>query len=387
MKVTFILNRPGDKPIGGFKVVYEYANGLVRSGHSVTVVHAPPHLHGDNSPAGFVKRVLKFSGRALGIKDFSPKAWFSLDPGVKLLWAPSLHARWIPDGDAVVATAWQTAEWMAEYPSAKGRKFYLIQDFEYYMTSETSIRRRMEATYKSFFANIAISPAVINMVESCGGRVGAYIPNGMDFGVYRVETPIEAGSRTRIGFPTRREHFKRTEDAVEALEIVREKMGSAIDIWSFGGEKPEYIPDWIEYHERPSDSTLRGLYNSSRIFVVPSLYEGWGLPGSEAMACGAALVSTDNGGVSAYAEHENTALLSPPQDSDSLAGNILRLLRDDNLRVRLATQGHRHIRQFMWDYAVKAFEEFVCGRCSVPGPVDGYIASLTESSQKECQGA
>lgn len=360
MEVIFILNRPGDKPIGGFKVVYEYANGLARRGHTITVVHAPPHSHGDFSIAGSAARLLKYSARALGIKKgYSPDGWFLLDPRVRILWVPSLLSKWIPKGDVVVATSWHTAEWVAEYPNVKGKKVYLVQDFEYYMTAETSIKLRMETTYKNLFTTIAISPAVKNMVEACGGKVESYIPNGLDFETFSVDNPIESESRKAIGFPFRQEIFKRTGDAIEALEIVREKVGHSPHIWSFGGKKPKYLPDWVAYYARPSNSTLRNLYNSSQIFVVPSLYEGWGLPGSEAMACGAALVSTDNGGVRAFAEHQKTALFCAPRDPACLAEKILQLLEDRELRLSIAMEGTRHIRQFTWERAVTAMEN-VC---------------------------
>jgi glycosyltransferase involved in cell wall biosynthesis len=333
VRITFILNRAGDKPIGGFKVVYEYANGLVRRGHTVTVVHAPPHLHGDMSFAGSVKRGLKFIGRNMGIfKDFSPKGWFSMDPRVRVIWLPGLHPKWIPAADAVVATAWQTAEWVADYPREKGEKFYFIHDYEYYMSADTSTKSRIGATYRRGMNNIVTSPAAMNMVQECGAGYEAYIPNGMDFGVYRLKNDFDAGARTTIGFPTRTESFKGTEDAICALNIVRDDVRDSLDVWSFGGKKPGYMPDWVRYYERPTDSELRRLYNSTRIFVVPSHYEGWGLPGSEAMACGAALVSTDNGGVRAYANMRKLHCC-PPMAPQLLAANIKRLLADNNFAL------------------------------------------------------
>jgi glycosyltransferase involved in cell wall biosynthesis len=74
------------------------------------------------------------------------------------------------------------------------------------------------------------------------------------------------------------------------------------------------------------------------------------------MACGAALVSTDNGGVRAYADNEKTALLSPPKDPGALAANILRLLENRDLRLQLASAGHQRMQQFTWDRAVTHFE-------------------------------
>lgn len=359
MRITFLLPRSGNRPIGGFKVVYEYANGLVQRGNEVTVIHAPPMLYGDSNLVSRVSTTAKFACRALGFKGgFSPKRWFPLDPRVRVIWVPSLHAHWIPEGDVVVVTAWQTAEWAQSYPVQKGDRFYLIHDYEYYMVAEPAVKRRMEETYLAGMRNIVTSPAGDEMLKGCGADFDAYIPNGIDFNIYKLTQSIDSASRVAIGFPTRQEHFKGTEDALQALETVRSRIGSALEVWSFGGKRPDYMPDWVMYHERPSDTELCELYNRSRIFIVPSHYEGWGLPGAEAMACGSALVSTDNVGVRAYSEHGKTALLSLPKDPNSIADNVLRLLRDETLRLQLACEGQRHILQFTWDRAVTALDSF-----------------------------
>ena len=363
MRVTFLLPRSGDRPIGGFKVVYEYANGLVQRGNEVTVVHAPPVLFGKLSAPCQIKMLAKFASRYMGFHGgFRPNRWFSVDPRVRMVWAPSLHSRWVPEGDAVVATAWQTAEWAQSYPVQKGKGFYLIHDYEYYMVAEPTVKRRMAQTYLAGMHNIVTSPAGQAMLESCGANFDAYIPNGIDFNIYKLTQEIESIARTTIGFPSRQEHFKGTKDALEALEFVRSKVGSTLEVWSFGGKRPEYMPDWVEYYERPSDTELCELYNRSRIFVVPSHYEGWGLPGAEAMACGSALVSTDNIGVRAYSENEKTALLSPPQEPNIIATNVLRLLADETFRLRLASEGQRNIQQFTWQKAVTALDDII-GQC------------------------
>ena len=212
--------------------------------------------------------------------------------------------------------------------------------------------------------NIVTSPAGNEMLASCGAPFDSYIPNGIDFNVFKLKMDIESDERNFIGFPSRPEPFKGTQDAVAALQKLRSRLGDQITAWSFGGHKPDYLPDWIDYYERPSDALLCDLYNRSKIFVVPSHYEGWGLPGAEAMACGAALVSTDNGGVRAYAEHGRIALLSEPKDVDELAENIYRLIQDQPLRLRLAHAGHQHIQQFTWEKAVASFEAALLGSVS-----------------------
>jgi glycosyltransferase involved in cell wall biosynthesis len=363
MRLTFLLPRSGDNPIGGFKVVYEYANGLAQIGHEVTVVHAPPTLFGTLSMASQFNKLTKFASRAMGFKGgFRPKRWFSVDPRVRMMWLPSLHHRWIPEGDAVVSTAWQTAEWAQTYPANKGKKYYFIHDYEYYMVADATIKRRMEMTYLAGMRNIVTSPAGEEMLEGCCAAFDAYIPNGIDFSIYKLTLEADSNARNLIGFPTRQEHFKGTEDALKALEIVRSNTETNLNVWSFGGKRPDFMPDWVEYHERPTDREMCELYNRSRIFIVPSHFEGWGLPGAEAMACGSALVSTDNVGVRAYAEHGRTALLSHPMDPISLTDNVQRLLRDERLRLQIAQEGHHHIQQFTWEHAISSMDTLFRGK-------------------------
>jgi glycosyltransferase involved in cell wall biosynthesis len=229
-------------------------------------------------------------------------------------------------------------------------------DFERFMEASPEMKKRIAATHTAGLRTMVISPAGQAMVESNGGPTPALVPCALDFAVYNLQNDINAGSRTMIGFPVRPERHKATEDAVKALKMVQSHPGFNSDVWAFGGERPAYLPEWVEYHVRPTDEELARLYNLTCIFVVPSLYEGWGLPGSEAMACGAALVSTDNGGVHAYAEHGWTALITPINRPDALAAAITSLIDDDGFRLRLAQAGFEHIQRFTWENASAALE-------------------------------
>jgi glycosyltransferase involved in cell wall biosynthesis len=85
--------------------------------------------------------------------------------------------------------------------------------------------------------------------------------------------------------------------------------------------------------------------------------EGWPLPPAEAMMSGCALAATDIGGHREYAVPGDTALLSPPSNPTALAANLIRLVEDDALRVRLARSGLAGVQRFTWTRAVGAFEE------------------------------
>jgi len=358
LKVTFILPSTGHRPIGGFKVVYEYANHLQRRGYNVAVVH-PAFLMADTPWRHKPKKWLRYVQRRFD-KSYMPGTWFSVEPAVRMLWVPSLLEKHIPQADIVVATSWQTAEFVAQYGADKGKKLYLIQDYEHFMSTSPTIRKRMAATYHRGMANITISPAISEAVESTGAMVAAYIPIALDTDIFRLTQVLQSDNRQRIGFPARNEVFKGTHDAVRVLEQVRQQLGP-VSVWSFGGKKPDYFPDWIDYHERPSNAALCDLYNQSAVFLTTSHYEGWGLPGSEAMACGAALVSTNHGGVRAYATNEETALLSNVKDVNHLTQNVIRLLTQPELRLKIAQAGYLHIQQFTWQTAVESLERVMLG--------------------------
>jgi glycosyltransferase involved in cell wall biosynthesis len=350
--ITFTLPGSGRKPVGGYKVVYEYANHLSRRGLEVAVVH-PARLFAKGAPLKDWLRLLRYVPCLID-KGYRPDRWFGVESKVRVLWVPSLSQRYIPEADAVVATTWQTAEWVDTYKPEKGKKIYLVQDYEHYMTADAEIKERIRRTFRSGLKTLCISPAVTSMVREAGGSIVAEIPNGLDFAIYFRSRSADDPDRDMVGFPARTEKFKGMADTLQALKKVIDSY-PRMKVWAFGPKPVRGLPEWVCFYLRPSDNQLRELYNRTKIFVTASYYEGWGLPGAEAMACGAALVSTDHGGVRAYASHGETALLSPAGEPEALVENIFRLVQDEALRIRIAEAGHDHIRKFTWGRAVNQF--------------------------------
>ena len=135
--------------------------------------------------------------------------------------------------------------------------------------------------------------------------------------------------------------WKGMADGLAALEMVRAQTPD-LEATLFGASaRPPELPAWIEYVEHPAPDKLLALYNSCAVFLHTSWSEGWGLPPAEAMACGCALVAAANQGVQDFAEHEITALLAPIKQPEALARQLLRALRDDALRLRIAEAGHQ----------------------------------------------
>ena len=106
----------------------------------------------------------------------------------------------------------------------------------------------------------------------------------------------------------------------------------------------------------PQKDLHRKLYNQSAIFIGTSYSEGWGLTLGEGMLCGCAIACTNNPGYTILAENNVTALLSEVGDAEGLANNIIKLVEDDLLRLKIAEAGWNRARSYTWE---RSFEKFV----------------------------
>lgn len=349
MRINFILPGPGNAPVGGFKIAYEYANRLAVRGHQVTVVHQALRRL-DRGPRYHYWRMLRYLERRL-TRSWRPDKWFALRPEVNVLWVPMPDASGVPAGDVIVATSWETAEMVAEYPPDRGHGFYLVQHVEDW----SGPRERVEQTWRLPLCKIVISRWLQETVEKVGEKT-VFIPNGLDNREFGIDLPPEKRTPKRLIMPWSRIKWKGSRDGLEAVKLVhREHQDIQLNLFGLD-HFPGRLQDWMHYDRNPSRTRLREIYNEAAIFVGPSWSEGWGLPPCEAMLSGAVAVITDNPGHREFAVHEVNALMSPPKHPELLAKNILRLLNDQDLRLQLATRGAEDIRAFDWDQSVSDME-------------------------------
>lgn len=104
----------------------------------------------------------------------------------------------------------------------------------------------------------------------------------------------------------------------------------------------------IRFRHGLSTAEIRALYAESTVAVVPSEYEGFGLPAGEAMACGVPVVSTDGGALPEVVG--DAGIVVPARDPAALAHAIARVLDDSELRARLSARGQQRIdERFSWE--------------------------------------
>jgi len=262
---------------------------------------------------------------------------------------------YVPDGDAIFATGWQTVQPVLEYPETKGEKCHLVQGYDSYHAPKELV----DGTWRAPLAKVLVSKWLVELGKELGCQDMLWIPNAVDHDRYRLLRPIE-GRPPRVAMLYSTVSVKGAADGIEALGVARRRYPHLQAVF-FGLNHLRFrIPRGIEYYRNPPQDFIVGeIYNNSSIFLCPSWSEGFALPPAEAAACGCAVVSTDNGGIREFIEDGVTGLLSAPKDTKALADNLCLLLENDDLRVRLAKACNSVVAQFSWERSATLLENFI----------------------------
>ncbi|MDX7952329.1 glycosyltransferase family 4 protein [Lichenihabitans sp. Uapishka_5] len=354
MRISFVLPCSGRYPIGGFRIIYEYANRLAERGHAVTLVHLIAPQPEQLSRERYWKSMLQYwRDRSTG--RYLPSDWFRLDPRVTTTCHFSLDARAIPDGDVIIASAWQTADGVVQAGSQAGRKFYFIQHYETWNSDHAALTATWRLPLKKIVIAAWLKEIAVGLDETAD-----IVPNAIDHDFFHTVIPPEQRADGSILLQSHRLDWKGTKDAIKALRILRDR-GLSFDLTLFGLTRPEAsdIDFPYQFVLNPPQSELKRLYSQTSIFIAPSWSEGWGLTPHEAGACGAALAVTDIGGHKEFLVQGRTALMSPPCDVVALADNVEHLLQDSPFRIQLAYRAAQELRRFDWKRSVSDFEKIL----------------------------
>jgi glycosyltransferase involved in cell wall biosynthesis len=140
------------------------------------------------------------------------------------------------------------------------------------------------------------------------------------------------------------------------------------------GMKPKYdapykavkdskMEDRVVFTGHITDDELAGLYRRSDMFVLPSTYEGFGLPVLEAMGYGVPVISSNAASLPEVVG--DAGLLFDPLDFEDLAQEMLKVAESENLRTQLRAKGFERVKQFSWQKTAKetlAVYMEVCGK-------------------------
>lgn len=313
-------------------MIYEYASSMASRGHQVHLFHVA---------------FLQANVTAIDQIDWF---WFSGDVIHHFPPPGPVEADEIPTADVIFGYSSET-----ELHPRVGLPVVLIQGWK--MLGATREREAFHAPCPKV--------CVASWLVDVGRKLGVpdqqlvHVPLGLRREKYRLQRPITERP-PRVSFCYSAHVQKGAELALGVLGRVK-RLVPELEVTFFGAVPPQHdLPEWVSYRTNPPQEELvDDIYNRSRVFLCTSEVEGFGLTSVEAMACGAALVTTDNGGSHDYALPDRTALVAPTGDAGALTEHLVSLFRDEPRRVRLATAGHGYVARFDWEHSGELLERFL----------------------------
>lgn len=192
------------------------------------------------------------------------------------------------------------------------------------------------------------------------------IHNGVDHGVFKpsASRPLPFPYILYVGSERSRKNLSRLlaafallkkSDGFHDLKLV--KTGSAGRSRAFRASTLQAVQDLgldgqVIFTGRLDDHELAAYYSSAAALAYPSLYEGFGLPVLEAMACSCPVITSNISSLPEVAG--NAAILVNPYSIEELYEAMTRVLTDDNLRGQLVRRGLEHSHGFSWTRAAAA---------------------------------
>ena len=206
-------------------------------------------------------------------------------------------------------------------------------------------RMALRASVRTADAVVAVSSftrsELVELLGVPGDRVRV-VPNGVDR-VFAPEGPASEGSYVlAVGTLEPRKNLGRAVEAARLAGVELRVVGAR----GWGGVD---VPGWIG---RIEDDELAALDRGARCLVFPSLYEGFGLPVLEAMACGTPVVTSRGGATEEVAG--GAAVLVDPLDPASIAAGMAEA---EARRDELVPLGLERAKAFAWEHAANAVEE------------------------------
>jgi len=345
MRITFVLEGRGLS--GGVRVVVHQANLLRARGHQVTIVSRrvpyPRRLR------SWAKRLRREARLSLGmdrdhLSDFSGPVVFA---------SRERLADRVPNGDAVIATYWTTAQPVMDLPARCGRKYYFLQHYEAHSCDPQVV----DATWRLPMRKLVVARWLQTLArEKFDDPNAVLVSNGVDLELF------DAPARTphdppRVGVMYSGQKWKGTPVAFAAIARARQEIPN-LEAVCFGQHPPSAelpLPPNTQFHHRPPQRKIREIYASADVWLCASSTEGFALPPLEAMACRCPVVCTRCGGPEDFIEDGHNGFLVDVGNVEQMADRMVRILRDPQMWRRMSDHAYVTRLHFTWKRAVDRF--------------------------------
>lgn len=352
MRITFVL--PYANLAGGIRVIAEYARHLSARGHAVTLVSQPrrePRMRDK------VRSLLRGRGWPRLKPERSHLDGLPVPHRVLERPRPVTDAD-VPDADVVIATWWETAEWVSRLSPAKGAKVYFLQHVEtVFHETQPHLIPRVEATWRLPMHRVAVSNWIANTVMADTGGEVAVVLNAVDTGVFTAP-PRGKQPRPSVGLLYAQPRFKGCDVALDAFRRARREVPE-LHLVCFGAEAPDRevaLPERAKFTFRPPQPQIAELYASCDAWLFASRCEGFGLPILEAMACRTPVIATPAGAAPELVP-SGGGLMVRMEDPEDMARAIIEVARMPEAEWRRRSDAAWvRAQQCSWDEATARFE-------------------------------
>lgn len=331
LRITFVA--PPVAMSGGIRVIAIYAKMLAELGHRVVVVSPPaPPI----SLKQKLKSLLKHQIWPVRKPSVSHLDGLGLDHRVLSIHRAVTNQD-VPDADIVIATWWETAEWVHALNASKGEKIYFIQGHEVF---EFVPKERCRATYRLPLRKIVIAQWLANLMRDEYDDADVdVVSNSVDHQQFFALSRSKQ-ARPTLGFLYHKTSLKGVDVVLVAVARLRKKYPE-LRVLCFGSHAPDdpaELADFIEFKESPAQDEIRDIYAQCDVWVTASRTEGFNLPAMEAMACRTPVVSTKTGWPEEVITNGVNGYLVEVDDVAGLVAGVTRILDLDDLAWREMSQ-------------------------------------------------
>ena len=327
MSVTFVMT--WTEVCGGSKIILQQANRLVKMGYDVSI-----------------------------ISHFPKPTWFPLEDKIHFTQVPwdTILCSAIKKCDVIVVTYWRE---MYEAIEQNIAPVVYFEQGDYHLfdldrldeRTKNYIQKQFDVTKFVY----TVSSYAASKIKEIYGHDADIIPNAVNENIFYYE-PHKLNEKVEITIIGAEDAtFKRIEDILKAIRIVRQK-GYDINLNWISPTMPHINKEAVIVN--PEQIVIGDTLRKTDIYVCASMYESFCLPVLEAMTCGACVITTNNGGNMDFVKDNQNALLIEKDNIDDIVSKIEYLINNEDFRKQLALNGVEESKKFSWDETMKKVDRY-----------------------------
>lgn len=327
LTITYVMTWTGI--CGGSKIILEHANRLVSMGHKVNL-----------------------------ISHFPSPDWFILDERVNFIQVPwkNILCNSIPKCDVIVATYWREIYECIEQEIAPVVYFeqgdYHLFDLDKLDKRTFNYIKRQLDTVKYVYT---VSSFAKEKIKSVYRKESDIIPNAVDENIFFYKEHQENSIMQITIIGSEEAEFKRISNILEAIRKIKSK-GYKVNLNWITPTKP--LINKEEAIVNPKQIIIGDILRSTDIYICASMYESFCLPVLEAMTCGAAVVTTNNGGNMDFVHDQVNALVIEKDNVSDIVEKVESLINDSEKRNKIAKEGVKTSKEYSWNKTMNNLVEY-----------------------------